>query len=117
MENQAVIMISVAILGVSDPLAAVVGRRYGRTELVNGRSLQGSLTFLGSGVLVSGVLLRLVQPNLSIQDVLFASVCSSLLAALAELFSKKIDDNLSIPLAAALGLWSALYVAGSLSLL
>ena len=41
---------------------------------------------------------------------LCGSAGASFLGTLAELFSKKVDDNLTIPLFAALGLWCILQV-------
>ncbi len=102
-QSDVLCVVAVSILGVGDPLAALVGRRFGRIKLLHGRSLEGTLTFFISGLLVSFALLRLLHPALAIGATLAICATASLLGALAELLSLRIDDNLSVPLAAALG--------------
>ena len=46
--------LAVTVLGVGDPIAAIVGRRVGRTKLVHGRSLEGSLAFFVAATIVTG---------------------------------------------------------------
>jgi dolichol kinase len=99
--------VAVAILGAADPAAAVIGRRFGRFELVNGRTLEGTLTFWGVGTVVSA--LALVQWfDFALPQVIVMAASASGFAAVAELFSRRIDDNLAIPVAAAVGLWLVL---------
>ncbi|HHO50016.1 MAG TPA: hypothetical protein ENK18_03885, partial [Deltaproteobacteria bacterium] len=40
---------ALAVLGLGDPIAALVGRRWGRTPLLYNRTLEGSLAFVGAG--------------------------------------------------------------------
>jgi dolichol kinase len=100
--------VAVAILGISDPAAATVGRRFGTIKLVNGRSLQGSLAFLFTGVGVAYMLLSLFHPELMGWRGLVVSLCAALPATIAELFARRIDDNFAIPVTAAGGAWIAL---------
>ena len=102
-QSDVLCVVAVSILGVGDPLAALVGRRFGRIKLLHGRSLEGTLTFFISGLLVSFALLRLLHPALAMGASIAICAMASLLGALAELLSLRIDDNLSVPLAAALG--------------
>lgn len=96
--------VAVTVLAFADPAAGLVGRRLGRIRLVHGRSLEGSLTFVLVGALSGWVLLRLcygaMTPN-ALAVALSAAVCGGL----AELFSRRLDDNLTVPLAAAFGAW------------
>ncbi|MCB9703370.1 MAG: hypothetical protein H6711_15875 [Myxococcales bacterium] len=101
----------VAVLGAADPLAAIVGRRYGRHKLVNGRSLEGSLTFVAAGALVTFALLATLHPLTPAQAALVA-LGGALPGSLAELFSRRIDDNFSIPLTAAGGALLTLHLLG-----
>ena len=103
----------VVILGVADPLAAIVGRRWGRHKLVHGRSLEGTLAFLLSGWLVCALLLNGLHA-LPLATAALIALCGAIPGALAELFSKRIDDNFSIPLSAAAGAWVAINVFGLL---
>ena len=99
--------VAIAILGAADPAAALIGRRFGRLELVNGRTLEGTLTFWVVGTVVYGLALALWF-DFALPQVLLMAATASIFAAVAELFSRRIDDNLAIPIAAALGLWLVL---------
>ena len=94
-----VAVLALAVLATGDPAAAIVGRRYGRVKLVHGRSLEGSLTFLAVGflaALAAGALLLPALPHLG--PLAFAAALGG---GLAELFARRVDDNLAIPLGAA----------------
>ncbi len=43
--------LAVMVLAVADPAAALIGRRFGRTRLRDGRSLEGTLAFFAAGAL------------------------------------------------------------------
>lgn len=93
--------IALVVLAVGDPAAALVGRRWGKTKLVAGRSLEGTSTFVVVGALTTIAMLRLYYPELPM-GVTAALACAAALAgAISEVVSKRIDDNLTIPLAAA----------------
>lgn len=96
-------LVAVAILGIGDPMAAFIGRRYGRIKLLHGRSLEGTLAFFVSGTVVAVGLLRLFHPALGLGLSLGISVAAAAFGAIAEVLSLRIDDNFSVPLAAALG--------------
>ena len=100
--------IAVIVLGVADPAAAIVGRRYGTTPLVNGRSLQGSVAFLLVGTAVAFTSLAVFHAAIAWPAALAVAASAALAGTVAELFSRRIDDNLSIPLAAASGAWIVL---------
>ncbi len=99
--SSALCVLAVAVLGVGDPLAALIGRRFGRVKLLHGRSLEGSLAFLLSAWAAAFGLL-LAFHGLSPARALAVAGAGALAGALAELFSLRVDDNLSIPLCAAL---------------
>jgi len=99
--------IAVLVLGVGDPAAALVGRRWGRVKLLNGRSLEGSVTFVVTAALTTVAFLSLFVTTVSFRDVLALSFTAALAGAFAELVSRRVDDNLTIPVAAGL----AAYVA------
>lgn len=91
--------VAVVVLGLADPAAAYFGRRYGKTRLINGRSLEGSIAFALVGALSGAAVLALFSPLTTAQVLLFATV-GGVAGALAELVSgRKVDDNLTIPLA------------------
>jgi dolichol kinase len=97
--------IALVVLGFADPAAAFVGRRWGRIRLVNGRSLEGSFTFLLVGAGVAWAALSIWYPEVSLGLAVLTALGAAFLAAITELVSRHVDDNLSIPLAAACGAW------------
>ena len=94
-------MLGVAVLGFGDPLAAIVGRRFGRTPIRAGRTLEGSLAFVAAGGGAGLVALAVFTPE--VPHAVGVALTAAVSGALAELFSQDVDDNLTIPLAAALG--------------
>lgn len=81
-----VAFVAVLSLAILDAVATVAGIRFGRHRIVNGRTLEGSLS--GFAVLYA-VLLTFTGP--------VAALTASAVAAVAELISP-IDDNLVVPL-------------------
>lgn len=101
--------VSLGILGVSDPAAAIIGKRYGRTRFANGRSLEGTLTFILTGTLAAVGLLAIFHPQLNVVHGLWIALAGAIVGGLVELWIEFIDDNLAIPitsiLASALMAW------------
>jgi dolichol kinase len=89
--------VAVIVLGVADPAAALVGRRWGRIRLLNGRTLEGSLAFIVSGSVVAGATLSIFYPAIPTHSVLVVSLVASVVGAAVELVCRRIDDNLAIP--------------------
>ncbi len=94
---------AVIILGVADPVAALVGRRFGRIRLVNSRTLEGTLAFFLAGTIAAAGILLIFHPSLPMGHVLPIALFASFFGAMAELFSRRVDDNLSIPVSAGAG--------------
>jgi dolichol kinase len=91
--------LAVVVLALGDPAAALVGRRFGRTKLRTGRSLEGTLAFAGVGGLAALAVLLAYYPTLTPGMALALALAAGGAGALAELFSKNLDDNLTVPLA------------------
>lgn len=103
--------IAVTVLALADPAAGLIGRKWGRTKLVNGRSLEGSSTFFVVGTLAAfGVAAGMY--GVAIVPALLIALAAALPATLAELFSRVLDDNFTVPVAAALGGWVAMSALG-----
>lgn len=94
-------VIGVAVLGFADPLAALVGRRWGRVRLVANRSLEGTLAFVITGTLAARAAMVLMSPEASPARLWLLALAAALAGALAELYSRRVDDNFSIPLVSA----------------
>jgi len=102
----------VLVLGIADPAAALVGRRFGRTKLVHGRSLEGTLSFVLAGTLAGLAMLHLYFPELGWPTALALALGGTIPGALTELYSHRLDDNLTIPLAVAAGAGLVMMVLG-----
>lgn len=100
--SQPAVCIAVAILGFADPAAAWFGRRWGKTKLYGQKSLVGTTAFALCGLLVASALLLTFHADLSIGRRLAAAAAAALVGAVAELFSERLDDNLTVPIAASL---------------
>lgn len=87
-------------LGVGDPAAAIVGRKLGRVKLMHGRTLEGTLAFVIVGAAASLAYLSVLHPGPGLVVNAAAAFVGALAGALAELASRRVDDNLTIPLAA-----------------
>ncbi|MCA9606075.1 MAG: hypothetical protein KC619_10800 [Myxococcales bacterium] len=92
--------IGVAVLGFGDPAAALVGRKLGRIKLMHGRTLEGSLAFFAIGALAAFGTALLFGPGLAWPALLGMSAAGAAAGSLAELSSLRIDDNLSVAIAA-----------------
>lgn len=95
----------VVVLGLGDPAAALVGRRFGRVELVNGRTLEGSATFVLVSFAAVMAVLAIWHADYSLATRIAISAASAVTGALAELICRRIDDNFAIPVAAGATAW------------
>jgi len=102
--------LGVVVLGIADPLAGIVGRRFGRTRIRAGRSLEGSLTFVAVGMLASLVVAWAFHP-LTLGPMLLVAAVAAVVGAVAEVLSTRLDDNFTIPVAVA----TAVTLAGAVS--
>lgn len=101
--SRPVAALAVAVLGVGDPAAALVGRRFGKTVLRAGRSLEGSLAFLLAASAISLAVSVWMRSGPMTEHFVIATVAGCA-GAIAEFLSKRLDDNFTIPLAVAVSL-------------
>jgi dolichol kinase len=104
-------LIAIYTLAIADPLAAVVGIRFGRRPLARNRTLEGSATFFAVTLAVAATVLvqAAAAPALPVAG---AAVLIALGAALCELLPLRIDDNLTIPLTVGFGTWIVTWAFG-----
>ncbi len=100
--SQPAVISGVLILAFADPAAAWIGKRWGKLKLYQSKSLAGSLAFVGAGTIVAAAFLLALYPQLGLGPRLAAALCASVVGSVAELFSTRIDDNLTIPIASTL---------------
>lgn len=93
--DKSIALASIFVLIVSDPLASLIGSRWGRRRLF-GKSLEGTGAFFFSAVVV----IKCFQFGT------LAAIGGACAGMLADLFTPRfMDDNLSIPLVCAFTLW------------
>lgn len=97
-------IVAFAVLGVGDPMAGLIGRRFGQHKLINGRSMEGTLAFGFFGGLAAFVALWALTP-LGVGTALLLAVVGGVSGCLAELYARKVDDNLLIPIVVGLVTW------------
>ncbi len=93
---------ALAVLGFGDPVAGLVGRRWGHRPLFAGRTLEGTLAFALVGTLAAFGVFLLWHPTAPLPVLALVAAAGGAAGAVAEVLSVKVDDNLAVPLAAAL---------------
>lgn len=81
---------AVLVLGLADPTASVIGRRWGRVHVGTGSVEGASAFFLVSALILAATVGGLMRP-----------VVVALVVTCVELLPTPLDDNLTIPLAVA----------------
>lgn len=89
-KNIAILVLSLFIIG--DNLAEIIGINYGRIKLIGNKTLEGSFACFSS-CFFTGLLLTKFLPI-----TFFKIFVTSSIISLIELFSYRIDDNLTIPI-------------------
>ena len=92
---QSIAAFSLLVMGWGDGLSAILGKKYGKIELYNGKTLTGFLTVFAVSMILGFILL----------DLGFLIVVLAFFAALLELVSPKGFDNLTLPIGLYLLLW------------
>ena len=98
-DNPFIGAVGILVMGYGDGLAAVIGKRFGKRMLVNGKSFEGSLTMFIASFVVTFVIATFTQ---SIGIALLLAMGVAAFATLIELFTPKGLDNLSVPLGSSL---------------
>ncbi len=104
-------LVGIYTLGVADPLAAIVGIRYGRRRIAHNRTVEGSLVFFAVTFAIGGVVLGW-GTDVSALTILGASGIIALGTAVCEALPLRIDDNLTIPLFGGFSTWIVATVFG-----
>ena len=100
--NKPVVLLSVLVLAFADPAASIVGKLWGRRKLFRDKSFVGTTAFFITALVMVFTYLTLAVPSFSFGYALLVATVVSLVTTTVELFSTRVDDNLSIPLASAL---------------
>lgn len=92
--------LAIAVIAFADPAASLVGRRFGRIKLVGERSLEGTVAFTAVAMLAGFASLMLWHAGMTSGRALTIAACAGVASAVAELLSRRVDDNFSVPLVA-----------------
>ncbi len=110
--NPMVGSLGVIILGFADPAAGLIGRRWGIHRLVNGRSVEGTVTFAVVGFVAAMAVMTIFYPAIALSHAAAISGVGAVVGAIVELYSRRIDDNISIPVSVALATLAMVSVTG-----
>ena len=104
MADKAHAQLASLVLGIADPAASLVGKRWGKLKLFRDRSVLGTATFVCVGSIGSMIFL-MAYSSLNGFAIGVTALVAAVAGAAAELISgERLDDNLSIPVAIALAL-------------
>lgn len=107
-------IISFTILIISDMLAALIGRRFGKHKLFD-KSWEGTSAFIISGIIVVGI--YWVALSAPITFLLFGAIGAAVAGFVeAASVTLKMDDNLSIPLSVGAVMWLGGFYSASIGL-
>ena len=104
-------LIAIYTLAIGDPLAAVVGIRFGRHRITHNRSLEGTLAFFAATVAIAVAVLRWGTDS-STGMIAAAALGIGAVAMLLELIPVRVDDNLTIPIVVGFAAWAMAWLAG-----
>ena len=94
--DKKVLMLSLLFLGMGDPLASLIGVKYGRTKIFGSKSLEGSIAAFAICTLAAFCYFRYF--NLMGDHIFLLSFIAGCAGTLSELFPLfKLDDNFTQP--------------------
>jgi dolichol kinase len=95
--DKEIAVIALTVLMISDSLAALIGKKWGKHNIGN-KTVEGSLSFLASALLVCYLAILMIPEISSVSIVACIIACFS--STIAEFYAKNIhiDDNLLIPI-------------------
>lgn len=98
-------LVAIYTLAVGDPLAAIVGIRFGRHRLSPHRSVEGTLAFFVATVAIAVVVLHR-GTHAPAWPLGGAAAGIGMLAVTCELLPLRVDDNLTIPIVVGFATWA-----------
>ncbi len=96
-----VALLSILYLAAGDPLAAVVGTRWGRNPIVGGKSWEGTIANFAISAIATALYSFFIL-DLSGPSLLGLTFLGGFISAFSELMPLKVNDNLSFPVISAL---------------
>ena len=106
-----IVLITLLYLAFADPMASVVGIRWGRDKIFGHKSVQGSAAAFLICTLIT--FLALTYEGIFSERILMVSILGGLIGACAEAIPiGPLDDNFSIPVLSSAGLWILFMIFG-----
>lgn len=116
-----IVSLTLLFLAFADPLASYFGIKYGKTKILGSKSLEGfiaalvicfTLTF--SFVYINNGHIDIMTKHLELGRIIWISAVAGLVGALSELIPiGKLDDNLTLPILSATGLFITFTIFGA----
>jgi diacylglycerol kinase (CTP) len=104
-------VLAMLLLAFGDPASSIFGVLFGKDKIWGRKSLQGSLACFAVCAIVCGTYFFL--GDIMVERLVLVSILGGLIGALSELIQiKNIDDNLTFPVFAGLGLWGLFAIFG-----
>ena len=99
-------LIAIYTLAIADPLSALIGIRFGKNKIYGNKSLEGSIAFFITTLIVAFVVLNKTIIEEGYLLAIFAcSTLTAIFSALIEVLPIKLDDNFIIPLTVGMLAW------------
>ena len=95
---QHAIELGLLVLAIGDPVASLVGKTWGKKKIFREKSVAGTLGFIGSASMLAFAFLTVVV-GMGMLKALGIAFAVSVVGAVAELYSHRLDDNFTVPLA------------------
>jgi dolichol kinase len=109
-----IVSLSLLFLACADPLASVVGLKYGSLKIIGKKTFEGSLAAFVICFLIAFIFYY--NKSLMTDHLLIASLLSGVIGSLSELIPiGKLDDNFTQPVASSLLLYALFSLYGGLS--
>lgn len=90
-------LLGLLTLGISDPVANIIGKNFGKRKIYGEKSLEGTLAFFLSSFIVCTLsLLFHLAPDAALLTILPLTLSVAIVGAIVELYSSKLDDNMTI---------------------
>jgi dolichol kinase len=104
-------LVAIFTLAIADPLAAIVGIRFGRRRLAEHRTVEGTLAFLIATVAIAALVLRWGSDATAL-PIAGSAAAIGVIAVGCELLPLRIDDNLTIPIVVGFATWATAALFG-----
>ena len=104
-ESPIVCFTGLVALGLGDPCASWVGRRWGKHRLAHGRSAEGTMAFIVASTFGMVLTLFWWVPTWPATSIWVIALVSSTASGILELLTQTVDDNLVVPITAGCATW------------